>query len=690
MADKTKLELWQGRLGVAESAYEAEYARFDAREAMYRGRRDTRGLTRDDRDGKTVHVRNLCMELIESQVDSSIPQPKVTARREQDQPLAKIIEDMLRNELDRLPMEEINDMMARTVPIQGGAAYLLEWDNTLRTHYSVGELWVSAIHPKQLVPQPGIYSSIEDMDWIILKIPQTKEYIRRKFGVDLEEEGESEPEVRGNEAGDAEDLVTEYSAYYRNDDGGIGKYSWVNDVELEDIEDYQARRLDRCEECGSTDIAFENGKRTCQDCGSHRIKSEAEEFEEVWQEIPRQFDKPPIPGKMPGPVPMGSALLPQLAGGMFPEAGAEIGAVGGMVPTRLPYYKPDLFPVILQKNVSVYGQLLGASDLDAIEDQQNTTNRIEQQIVDKLVQAGGYLILPQDVSVKADTEQGKVIRVDNPADAAMIEIKDLEGNISQDLSYLSQIYEEARQVIGITDSFQGRKDTTATSGTAKQFAAAQTAGRLESKRTMRDASWASLFEAMFKFRLAYTDEPVPIRTEEPEGNISYETFSRYDFLEQDENGEWYWNDAFLFSVDPSTPLSQNREAMWQETRMNFTSGAFGDPAQIQTQILFWRKMEALHYPDAGQTRKYLERQLQRQQEMQAQMAAQQQAMAQQAQAQARQDAARNAFQQRQANQSALDSIDRKARENAARDAMAQARQSTASRLGGSGRGNGNG
>jgi len=669
-----KLDLWKSRLGAAESAYQAESAHFDERERMYRGRRDTRGLTRDDTDGETAHVRNISMELIEAQVDSSIPQPKVTARREEDQPLAKIIEDMLRNELNRLPMEEINDMMARTVPIQGGGAYLIEWDNTLRTHYSVGELWISAIHPKQLVPQQGIYSSIEDMDWIILKLPQTKEYIRRKYGKDVDEEGESEPEAKGTGADTAEDLVTEYCAYYRNDDGGIGKYCWVNDVELEDIEDYQARRLDRCEECGSTDIAFEGGKKTCQDCGSHRIKSEAEEYEEIWQPIMRQFGKPPIPGAEPAPAPMGSALLGALAGGMFPTV--DNGAVDGMIPTRIPYYKPDLFPVILQRNVSVYGQLLGASDLDAIADQQNTTNRIEQQIIDKLVQAGGYMILPDEVSVPVNTEQGKVIRVSNPADAAMIQIKDLEGNILQDISYLSQIYEEARQVIGITDSFQGRKDTTATSGTAKQFAAAQTAGRLESKRTQRDAAYAALYECMFKFRLAYTDEPVPIRTEDPDGNIEYETFNRYDFLEQDADGEWYWNDAFLFSVDQSSPLAQNRDAMWQETRLNFTSGAFGDPASIETQILFWRKMEILHYPDAGQTRMYLERQLARQQQMQAQMMAQQQAMALQAQAQARQDAARNAFQQRRDNQAALDAIDRQARQNAARDAMNQARQQT--------------
>lgn len=52
--------------------------------------------------------------------------------------------------------------------------------------------------------------------------------------------------------------------------------------------------------------------------------------------------------------------------------------------------------------------------------------------------------------------------------------------------------------------------------------------------------------------------------------------------------------------------------------MNFESGAFGNPAELPTLILFWSKMEMLHYPGAGETKAYLEDQL----------AAQQQAMAQ--------------------------------------------------------------
>ena len=128
---------------------------------------------------------------------------------------AKLIEDMLRNELDRMPFEQLNDMMERTVPIQGGAAFLVEWDNTQRTHFTIGELAVSTLHPKQIVPQDGVYTGVEDMDYIILKIPQTKEYIRRKYGAIVADESEREPDVKG--AGDtstADDLVTQYIAYY--------------------------------------------------------------------------------------------------------------------------------------------------------------------------------------------------------------------------------------------------------------------------------------------------------------------------------------------------------------------------------------------------------------------------------------------------------------------------------------------
>lgn len=664
-----KLELWQARLAANETAYEGELMQMDRREALYRGDHTITAMTRDDRDAKTPHLRNICKELVESQIDSTIPQPKVTARRQEDQPLAKLIEDMIRNELDRMPFEELNDMNSRTVPIQGGVGMLVEWDNSQRTHYSVGELVVSGIHPNQIIPQDGIYTGIEDMDYVFLKVPQTKEYIRKKYGVVVEDETESDPDVRGAAESAAEDMVTQCIAYYRNDNGGIGIYSWVNEQELEDIEDYQARRLERCKVCGEP-VTVQDGEKVCASCGGTEFEEGSEDYEEIWNEIPRTFGEP-IPGAQ-----MQTATSDELD-----EMGLPI-PVQQQVPTRIPYYKPDIFPVILQKNVSVFGKFLGGSDVDDVADHQNTTNRIHKLMVDKLIQSGSYTTLPNDATIKVDATIGKIIRVKNPADKASIDTFDLEGDVSQDAAYLQQIYEESRQLIGITDSFQGRTDSTATSGKAKEFAAAQSAGRLESKRTMRNAAFARLFEAMFKFRLAYTDEPMPVRSEDLHGNVIYSEFNRYDFLGKDAAGEWYWNDQFLFSCDTSAPLATNREAMWQETRLNLQSGAFGDPTSIETLILFWRKMEALHYPDASQTRMYLEDRLQKQiaaQQAQMQMQqAQLQAQAAQIEAQAKGQAAHDAAMQnaaaraQQNDERILADVAEQARQAAARDAAAGA------------------
>ena len=216
--DKDRLRLWQDRLRRANAAYEPELSKMDGREELYQGCNRIRPIVCTARKRETPHVRNLCAELVESQVDSNIPQPKVTPRRREDEWRAKLIEDMLRNELDRLPFEQMNDIMERTIPIQGGGAFLVEWDNSKAGSATVGELAVSTLHPKQIIPQDGVYTGVEDMDYIILKIPQTKGYIRRTYGVDVSEEAEEEPDVKGSGGegsggeGTADDMVTQYVA----------------------------------------------------------------------------------------------------------------------------------------------------------------------------------------------------------------------------------------------------------------------------------------------------------------------------------------------------------------------------------------------------------------------------------------------------------------------------------------------
>jgi len=678
-AKNAKLELWQKRLGDSNSAFSAEVDKMDERERLYNGDRTLLPLVRGDtkKSGElkqTSHVRNIIFENVEAQVSSSIPQPKVTARRKRDEHLADIIEHFLRNELDRLPFEFMNDMAERTVPIQGGVGFLVEWDNSKRTHNTVGEVTVSVIHPKQFGPQPGIYSGIEDMDWFIIKVPTTKEAVKRKYNIDVFQESESEPDVRATGAEDtAEDALTQYIGFEINGRGGINRYSWVNDIELEDLENYQARRQPVCRKCGRVrPLPGQIIGSRVEDTLGNLLPDPARGFagglipgELTGQQLAGQMlaeqiaeasaDGAPSGGIMAGvEVKPGAAPEPErYDGGPCPWCGSEdwtreeqeyeqvmvpVTTASGltipgmhpgvddegnpvMQPTLIPFYKPDLYPIILQRSVSVYGQLLGNSDVDVIRDQQNTINRMEQKIIDRLVKAGTRITLPDKANLRTDPEDGERWFLSSAAEKAMIDVYEFTGDLQYELLYLANVYEEARQLLGITDSFQGRQDSTATSGVAKEFSAAQAAGRLESKRVMKNAAYALLFELMFKFWLAYSDEPRPVVYKNSEGETEYAEFNRYDFLEQDEDGSYWWNDQFLFSCDTSEPLASNREAMWQETRMNLQTGAFGDPTQTDTLILFWTKMEELHYPGAGTTRKFLEERREREQQ-----AAMQQAM----------------------------------------------------------------
>lgn len=574
-----RLRVWQEKLERYDEAWSAELGRMDEREAIYRGRDSIDALVDGDTIRRTPHVRNIAAELIEAQVEANVPQPKVTALRREDERLAVLIEDMLRNKLDRLPVEQLNDRMERTVPIQGGGMYILEWDAGRRSRDGEGESVLSVLHPKQLAPQPGVTGDLWDMDDFIIKLPQTKSFIRKRFGVELAGESEAEPSVRAAGAVSAsEELVTQYVAYYRNQSGGVGMFSWVNDTVLCDLEDCQARRMLRCEACGAAESAgygTEGESARCPVCGAPmRLYTPA--YEELW--------------------------LPQTRsdGSIIPGADPVTGE-----PTRVPWYKPDIYPVILQKSISVYGQLLGESDIDKVRDQQNTINRLEKSIIDQLLAAGSYITLPPDPSIRVDTGVAKVIRLKNVTDKGYIGVYDLKCDVEQPLAYLEYVYQEARDIIGITDSYQGRRDTTAESGVAKQFAASQAAGRMQSKRVMKNACWSRIFEAMFKYELAYADEPRPIVGVDAAGNHRDEQWNRWDFLEQDEAGQWYWNDRFLFSCDTAAALAVDRSAMWQELQGYYTAGAFGDPSEADTRILFWTKMAELHYPGAAQTRENL-------------------------------------------------------------------------------------
>ena len=125
-----KLKMWQDRLETAREAIMPELNRMGKRESIYDG--DPTIYAPDGsvaKKGKATHVRNVGFELIEAQVESDIPSPKVTAIRQEDEWLADIAENLLRNVMDKLPFERINDEGERISPVQGGHGLLVDWQD---------------------------------------------------------------------------------------------------------------------------------------------------------------------------------------------------------------------------------------------------------------------------------------------------------------------------------------------------------------------------------------------------------------------------------------------------------------------------------------------------------------------------------------------------------------------------------
>lgn len=612
MKPEEKLKYWKDLLLWNETQYKTVLDQIDQRDKLRNGEREITNIAShgasslNNKDAQ--HVRNIVFELIEAQVDSSIPQPKVTSCRVTYEELARRMENDLRNELTRLPFYEINDIQERICKTHGSCFYYIDWDSTKDDKYSSGEIVCEVLHPKQLIPQDGIVTDIQDMDYFFLKFPQTKDYLEKRYGVTLDLHSEEEPGIRSDpgESTPAEDLYTQYVVYYRNDDGTIGMFSWVLDTVLCDYEDYQARWVKRCTKCGEVvyfdppgagDSSMLDKVNTsyldamsysCPKCGNKSFKKEQEEEEELSEDITLND---------------GTVITWQTE-----ELDEDGNPTGKLVPRKIPFYKTKMYPVIKQDNVVDFLTFLGEPDTDKIADQQNTINIMCTKINDCLMAAGSYIILPPDARIKTDGTEAFHIRLtknDLPY-ANYIRSVDCHPQIDKFLLWIDNCYQQARDLLGITDSFQGKKDTTARSGAAKQFAAAQAAGRLESKRILKAAAFAKIFEMMFKLKLAYADEKRFIISEDDKGKHSYDVFDRYEFLEKDAAGNYVWNDDFLFEADLNTPLATNRGAMWKENLAHFQMGAFGNPQDINTLIQLWDKQEKAHYPGASETKQFFQ------------------------------------------------------------------------------------
>lgn len=567
---------------------------FDKWSKQYKG-----DLTIDGSDEPALTGRNITYELIESQFSSYLPSTAVTPEvySERNDRNAKSIERLLKNKRNQLPFEKMNDIDERYSPIYGGSIWLVEWDNSIKTHNTVGDVKITCWSPSHFVGQPCIYD-IDDMEYCFITFETTKEDLVRKYGVPIDVADDTESE----NGGETDETATVNVCYYKNDEDKICQYIWSGDTELQDIEDYYSRKVYVCKNCGRR-------KELCT-CDKPDYELQDDEYEELDHDIVLS-DGSVIPAASPvmkdGQVVMeesqqqavledGSVAMDEINGIMIPAT------VPVQVPklerTKLPYYTPSKFPIIIRKNTSQEDSLFGQSDCEFIRPQQQAINKIESRILEKLMNAGVYPTAPEDYIGQFDNGLYKNVIKVGQGNYKLFGRIDLQVDLTQDISQSERLYQQSKRIMGITDSYQGQADSTAQSGKAKQIQVNQSAGRLDSKRKMKNAAYAEIDEVIFLYYLAYADEPRAMSYVDSMGRLQNAQFNRYDFIERDENGEYYYNTQYLFGTDPTGDVEQSRETIWSENRLNFQNGCYGNPQQLETLLIFWQQMERHHYPDA--------------------------------------------------------------------------------------------
>ena len=580
----------------------------------------------DDSSRDADYCRNITFELIESQVNSYIPPAKIdpvsytTTNRQRAKQAERFINDLAK----KLPLEELNDLDERMTYIYGGSVWLIEWDNTTCTHNTMGGASVRIIDPKQFIPQPFVYD-VDEMEYCFIEYQDTHENLVRKYDVTFEEAEQTENDEDTN----SDDTCTVVHCYYRDDEDRVCLYSWADNVELQDIEDYWARQEIKCESCNKI-------QSICK-CEKPSYKESKLEYEKITEEyeffngLVRITPKTPV-------IKDGEPKFDRVEKQVMIDGTPAVEEVGGVVipqmtdtyepklkDTKVPFYKPTKFPIVVRKNISESNSLFGQSDCKFIREQQQAINKTESRINEKTLKGGVAIVSEEGTKVEVNDEIfEKGIKVKNAAEAGAIKVLDLRVDTREDRARAEDMYQHSKRILGISDSFQGMPDTTAQSGVAKQTQAMQSAGRLESKRIMKNDAFAKRYEVLFQLYLAYSDEPRPFSYQDELNIMQGDEFSRYMFLEIDKMGEWYYQDEFLFRTSQAADTNKNREAMWEMTTASFSSGAFGNPMELDTLIYYWQTMAKFHYPMADEhADRFIAVKEMQQQQMQAQAQAEQ-------------------------------------------------------------------
>ncbi len=508
-----KLEQWKHRLSDAMSHHDTFRHMAAVWDSIYHGtkavgpkigkvymsdRHTDGGQTNDARQ-----VVNIALQLIESQIDISVPLPAVEAiEGDDDSERKQMIEGMLTYMASGTQLERIVSLNERIVRKNSMAYLKVCYNPDYATHKWRGRIETTNPHPTNIIPQPGVYK-VEDMDYLFHIENRTIDYICREYGEEFREELEGENAEYGyleqfsdsSNSNEEKGRISVVEAWYKDNDGDVGVITWANDTLLRDIPKFFYKR----------------------DADGNIM-----EYEDIEIESADEFGNPVM----------------------------QVVQVRCHVPKR--------FPFVIQYNIPREKSFYGKSDIDIIYDQQEAIKKVLSIEEEKLVKGTTKILVRKgsDIANKITNATLQILEVDDPVkDIKVVDIKTPDNSLE---NYYAIILQAAKDALGVTEASQGRAEGTSLSGKALEMLAQNTAGRLAPKIFEKNMAFTELYRLYYDFILAFYDERRPYRIEGKDSKAEYGYFDKSKLVKQDASGEWYYPEFDIYiTTDTGLPKEKS-------------------------------------------------------------------------------------------------------------------------------------
>ena len=564
------VQLWNTKYLIAKEEYQKSRCNSANVE---RWRRAYEGIiTKFDEDGKPTNefvkpLRKIAYELIEDQVNPRIPAPKMSPRYHSDIVPVNATEELLKHEMDKMLSEETHDESEHATLIDSTSWFKVCWNPFDNTHERSGMPYVEVCPVDTVFPQPGV------RDYKKLEYIFEESTITMAQCIDLFNRQVYSPNYN--------DLVNIVTVYFLNQDRHLGRFVWVREtlVVLANELEWGIRKRRECMKCHEVipDAAV------CPVCGSKDIKYVPVTEEKLTK--PLRLIKNPYRDNETSDITQDQNQVDEMNS-------LPIG-------TTLPHYLIRQLPFVPRRTVKLNGTIYGISQIELLEQNQELMNKLLNKAANKSSASKTYVTKQKETSVTNESDELSFIDIEDPTEGQAIQVKQVVADISEELTFANTLYDNSKSTAGITNTDQGKADATARSGKAKQLQLAASNQRKQAPSTMRDAAYAGVYELLFKFMLAFSDEERSFVSLLPDGTEKEEVWSKYMFLSRDDNGDFYYRDDFAWSVDNATEITQDRAAMWQLIDQDYINGAMGNEIDpVRALQMYWQMKDQYGYPTA--------------------------------------------------------------------------------------------